>query len=130
MTTRDDNVVIRSLSQIGACGLFLISILAAVPRSFRHFRETLRQIWFVGAAAIAAATDAHGEAEIGWKTPLDVVKQLVAATFPGTWNEIDKMQFRRSLFLVSSSTSRSSTSPVSASRSFSCCAASFRAKRL
>lgn len=52
MTTRDDNVVIRSLAQIGACGLFLINILGAVPRSFRYFRETLRQIWFVGAMSL------------------------------------------------------------------------------
>ena len=52
MTTRDDNVVIRSLAQIGACGLFLINILGAVPRSFRYFSETLRQIWFVGAMSL------------------------------------------------------------------------------
>lgn len=52
MTTRDDNVVIRSLAQIGACGLFLVNILGAVPRSFRYFRETLRQIWFVGAMSL------------------------------------------------------------------------------
>ncbi|WP_266157411.1 lipid asymmetry maintenance ABC transporter permease subunit MlaE [Dyella silvatica] len=47
-----ENVVIRSLTQIGACGLFLLTILAAVPRSFRHGRETVRQLWFVGAMSL------------------------------------------------------------------------------
>jgi len=52
MTARDDNVVVRSLAQIGTCGLFLLTVLAAVPRSLRHGRETLRQIWFVGAMSL------------------------------------------------------------------------------
>jgi phospholipid/cholesterol/gamma-HCH transport system permease protein len=47
-----DNVVTQSLAQIGACGLFLLRILAAVPRSLRHFRETIRQLWFVGAMSL------------------------------------------------------------------------------
>jgi phospholipid/cholesterol/gamma-HCH transport system permease protein len=47
-----DGVLTRSLGQIGACGLFLLTILAAVPRSLRHGRETLRQIWFVGAMSL------------------------------------------------------------------------------
>ncbi|MFC5742765.1 lipid asymmetry maintenance ABC transporter permease subunit MlaE [Dyella tabacisoli] len=47
-----ENVVTRSLTQIGACGLFLLTILAAVPRSFRHGRETVRQLWFVGAMSL------------------------------------------------------------------------------
>ncbi|WP_063573600.1 MULTISPECIES: lipid asymmetry maintenance ABC transporter permease subunit MlaE [Luteibacter] len=51
-TARNDNVVVRSLTQIGACGLFLLTILAAIPRSFRHGRETVRQIWFVGAMSL------------------------------------------------------------------------------
>jgi len=51
-TARNDNVVVRSLSQIGACGIFLLTILAAIPRSFRHVRETIRQIWFVGAMSL------------------------------------------------------------------------------
>ena len=34
-TARNDNVVVRSLTQIGACGIFLLTILAAIPRSFR-----------------------------------------------------------------------------------------------
>jgi phospholipid/cholesterol/gamma-HCH transport system permease protein len=47
-----DNIVLRSLSQIGDCGLFLLRILAAVPRSLRHVRETVRQLWFVGAMSL------------------------------------------------------------------------------
>ncbi|QDE41016.1 lipid asymmetry maintenance ABC transporter permease subunit MlaE [Luteibacter pinisoli] len=52
MTSKEDNVVVRSLAQIGACGLFLLTILAAIPRSLRHGRETIRQIWFVGAMSL------------------------------------------------------------------------------
>ncbi|ANB17034.1 lipid asymmetry maintenance ABC transporter permease subunit MlaE [Dokdonella koreensis] len=40
------------IAQVGACGLFLLSILAAVPASLRHFRETVRQVWFVGAMSL------------------------------------------------------------------------------
>jgi len=47
-----DNVVTQALGQIGACGLFLLQILAAVPRSLRHARETVRQLWFVGAMSL------------------------------------------------------------------------------
>ncbi|WP_233172072.1 lipid asymmetry maintenance ABC transporter permease subunit MlaE [Dyella sp. ASV21] len=47
-----NNIVLRSLSQIGECGLFLLRILAAVPRSLRHIRETVRQLWFVGAMSL------------------------------------------------------------------------------
>jgi phospholipid/cholesterol/gamma-HCH transport system permease protein len=45
-------VVTQSLAQIGACGLFLLTLLAAVPKSMRHGRETLRQLWFVGAMSL------------------------------------------------------------------------------
>ena len=41
-----------ALAQVGACGLFLFQVLAAIPKSLRHFRETLRQIWFVGAMSL------------------------------------------------------------------------------
>ena len=41
-----------ALAQIGECGLFLLAILAAIPKSLRHYRETLRQIWFVGAMSL------------------------------------------------------------------------------
>jgi phospholipid/cholesterol/gamma-HCH transport system permease protein len=47
-----DNIVLRSLSQIGDCALFLLRILAAIPRSMRHVRETVRQLWFVGAMSL------------------------------------------------------------------------------
>ena len=40
------------LAQIGALGLFLLQILAAVPRSLRYFAETVRQIFFVGAMSL------------------------------------------------------------------------------
>lgn len=47
-----DNVVLRSLAQIGDCGLFLLKILAALPRSAQYARETVRQLWFVGAMSL------------------------------------------------------------------------------
>jgi len=47
-----DNIVTQSLGQIGNCGLFLLQILAAIPRSLRHARETVRQLWFVGAMSL------------------------------------------------------------------------------
>lgn len=46
------NIVTQSLAQIGSCGLFLLRILAAVPLSLRHARETVRQLWFVGAMSL------------------------------------------------------------------------------
>jgi phospholipid/cholesterol/gamma-HCH transport system permease protein len=47
-----DNIVLRSLAQIGDCALFGLRILAAIPRSMRHVRETVRQLWFVGAMSL------------------------------------------------------------------------------
>ena len=41
-----------ALAQVGACGLFLLAILAAIPKSLRYIRETIRQIWFVGAMSL------------------------------------------------------------------------------
>lgn len=49
---RGENVVIASLAQIGLSGLFLLRILAAIPNSLRHARETVRQLWFVGAMSL------------------------------------------------------------------------------
>ncbi len=46
------SVIGDALARLGAAGLFLFSILAAVPRSLRHFRETVRQVWFVGAMSL------------------------------------------------------------------------------
>ncbi|MBD8881091.1 lipid asymmetry maintenance ABC transporter permease subunit MlaE [Rhodanobacter sp. 7MK24] len=47
-----DNVVTQALGQIGNCGVFLLQILAAIPRSLRYGRETVRQLWFVGAMSL------------------------------------------------------------------------------
>ena len=49
---QSSNVLTGSLAQIGNCGLFLLTLLAAIPRSFRYVRETLRQLWFVGAMSL------------------------------------------------------------------------------
>ena len=46
------NMVTEALAQIGQCGLFLLTILKAVPGSFRYVRETVRQLWFVGAMSL------------------------------------------------------------------------------
>lgn len=46
------NLVLDTLGGIGDCGLFLLSILAALPQSLRHVRETVRQLWFVGALSL------------------------------------------------------------------------------
>lgn len=50
------NVISQALEQIGACGLFLLTILEALPRSFRHGREAVRQLWFVGAMSLTIIT--------------------------------------------------------------------------
>ncbi|MBD8897487.1 lipid asymmetry maintenance ABC transporter permease subunit MlaE [Rhodanobacter sp. DHG33] len=47
-----DNIVTQALGQIGNCGVFLLQILAAIPRSLRYGRETVRQLWFVGAMSL------------------------------------------------------------------------------
>ncbi|MEP6939439.1 MAG: lipid asymmetry maintenance ABC transporter permease subunit MlaE [Rudaea sp.] len=44
--------VVEGIAQVGACGIFLLQILAAIPASLKHFRETVRQIWFVGAMSL------------------------------------------------------------------------------
>ncbi|MDI3262692.1 MAG: lipid asymmetry maintenance ABC transporter permease subunit MlaE [Fulvimonas sp.] len=44
--------LLSALAQIGECGLFLITLLRAVPRSLRYARELLRQIWFIGALSL------------------------------------------------------------------------------
>ncbi|HEY0179885.1 MAG TPA: ABC transporter permease, partial [Dokdonella sp.] len=49
---RRTSLVGDALARIGAYGLFLLQVLAAVPKSLRHFRETVRQIWFVGAMSL------------------------------------------------------------------------------
>ena len=49
---RKPSRLVDVLSQIGACGVFLFQILGAVPRSLRYIKETVRQIWFVGAMSL------------------------------------------------------------------------------
>jgi phospholipid/cholesterol/gamma-HCH transport system permease protein len=49
---RDASRIADALAQVGACGLFLLAILAAIPKSLRHIRETIRQVWFVGAMSL------------------------------------------------------------------------------
>jgi len=44
--------IVDGIRQVGACGIFLLQILAAIPASLKHFRETIRQIWFVGAMSL------------------------------------------------------------------------------
>jgi phospholipid/cholesterol/gamma-HCH transport system permease protein len=46
------NLVVEGLAQIGDAGLFLPTLLAAIPRSLRYFREIVRQVWFTGAMSL------------------------------------------------------------------------------
>ena len=46
------SMLTTGIAQVGACGIFLLQIFAAVPRSLRYFRETVRQVWFVGAMSL------------------------------------------------------------------------------
>jgi len=50
--TRRPNWLLDGLAEVGNAGLFLPALLAAIPRSLRHFRETVRQVWFVGAMSL------------------------------------------------------------------------------
>ncbi len=52
MSARANSRIVDALAQVGACGLFLLQVLGAVPKSLRHFRETVRQVWFVGAMSL------------------------------------------------------------------------------
>jgi phospholipid/cholesterol/gamma-HCH transport system permease protein len=42
----------EGIAQIGACALFGLQVIAAIPRSLKHIVETIRQIWFVGAMSL------------------------------------------------------------------------------
>ena len=44
--------LLDGIAQIGACGIFGLRVLAAIPRSVRYLRETIRQVWFVGAMSL------------------------------------------------------------------------------
>ena len=43
---------LQNIAKVGEVGLFFVSILRALPRSLRYFRETVRQIFFVGAMSL------------------------------------------------------------------------------
>jgi phospholipid/cholesterol/gamma-HCH transport system permease protein len=45
-------ILSNSLAQVGACGLFLLAILAAVPRSLLQPRLLVRQVYFIGAMSL------------------------------------------------------------------------------
>lgn len=42
----------NGLAQVGQIGIFLIQILRALPRSVRYLRETVRQVFFLGAMSL------------------------------------------------------------------------------
>ncbi|HET6631622.1 MAG TPA: lipid asymmetry maintenance ABC transporter permease subunit MlaE [Rhodanobacteraceae bacterium] len=46
------SLIAGAFAEVGACGLFGLSVLAALPRSLRHLREIVRQVWFVGAMSL------------------------------------------------------------------------------
>jgi phospholipid/cholesterol/gamma-HCH transport system permease protein len=49
---RRPSMIAAGLAQVGACGIFLIRILRALPLSLRYVRETVRQVFFVGAMSL------------------------------------------------------------------------------
>ncbi|HTI95593.1 MAG TPA: lipid asymmetry maintenance ABC transporter permease subunit MlaE [Rudaea sp.] len=49
---RRPSLIASGLAQVGACGIFLIRILRALPLSLRYLRETVRQVFFVGAMSL------------------------------------------------------------------------------
>ena len=49
---RRPSLILEGLAQVGACGIFLLRILRAMPLSLRYLRETVRQIFFVGAMSL------------------------------------------------------------------------------
>jgi phospholipid/cholesterol/gamma-HCH transport system permease protein len=50
---RRPSMIAAGLAQVGACGIFLIRILRALPLSLRYVRETVRQVFFVGAMSLS-----------------------------------------------------------------------------
>ena len=49
---RRASVVADSLAQLGAAGWVVCAFLGALPGSLRHDRETVRQVWVVGALSL------------------------------------------------------------------------------
>ncbi|MBS0557538.1 MAG: lipid asymmetry maintenance ABC transporter permease subunit MlaE [Proteobacteria bacterium] len=50
--SRRPSLIASGVAQIGASGIFLVQILRALPGSLRYLRETVRQIFFVGAMSL------------------------------------------------------------------------------
>jgi len=50
--SRRPNLLAAGIAQVGACGIFLLQILRALPLSLRYVRETVRQVFFVGAMSL------------------------------------------------------------------------------
>jgi phospholipid/cholesterol/gamma-HCH transport system permease protein len=44
--------LLQGVTSLGECGLFFLTVVAAVPRSLRYGRELSRQVWFVGAMSL------------------------------------------------------------------------------
>lgn len=44
--------LLQGIVSLGECGLFFVAILVALPKSLRYWRETCRQVWFVGAMSL------------------------------------------------------------------------------
>ena len=46
------NWLLQGIASVGECGLFFVAVLGALPKSLRYWRETCRQVWFVGAMSL------------------------------------------------------------------------------
>ena len=46
------NWFLQGIASVGDCGLFFVAVLGALPKSLRYWRETCRQVWFVGAMSL------------------------------------------------------------------------------
>ncbi|HWG67444.1 MAG TPA: lipid asymmetry maintenance ABC transporter permease subunit MlaE [Rhodanobacteraceae bacterium] len=46
------NWLLQGIASVGDCGLFFVAVLGSLPKSLRYWRETCRQVWFVGAMSL------------------------------------------------------------------------------
>jgi phospholipid/cholesterol/gamma-HCH transport system permease protein len=46
------NWLLQGIASVGECGLFFVAVLGALPKSLCHWRESCRQVWFVGAMSL------------------------------------------------------------------------------
>ena len=46
------NWLLQGIASVGDCGLFFAAVLGSLPKSLRYWRETCRQVWFVGAMSL------------------------------------------------------------------------------